>query len=595
MKNFKIIDLLLYTFAMSYVVYLLAVHSLTVVGFLFGLQPTKYIFFGAMAIVLIYLVFSFNYVIKKKSYIILSLAPFVMLCLSFLYGWFYNRQLYDISFDGQAYQGEAVVSIIEGWNPILQPLSTGINKFVDSLKFYSWLDAYPKIMWYNGAVIYDLTRDFKDIKFFNMSVIASCFAMCISTLKNIRFSVQREVNIFLNFLFSLLITFSPIAIVQSTTFSLDGVEYCFLVILFGVLYRIYKDFDRSDPAIQSLNFFNLISVLIVLSNLKTAGMVYGFFFSTIFCFFIALARFKQFKQVFTNLSIALVLAVGVFGFNPYITNIINYAHPLYPVYGPKAMSFQENTPSNFRDKSNVEIFVSSLFFKTSEVFVDGDGEPAEFKLPFTFSQDEIKSYTNPQLKKGAFGVLFGGIFILTMVCFVWSVIINYRDVLEHNHYHSGKQSPAAIKLLFAPLVVFLVLLFSFILTKTSSTHRYIPHLWLFVALILVYCFHTRYTLIRVFASFIIFLCFVNALFMSIIYFSNQIKVSEYANKVFNDFLTSGDSYSVYYLQTPSVRQLFYDKKIPVSNQVVASEECEGQTPPFLELSFSGTQICLIKK
>ena len=382
---------------------------------------------------------------------------------------------------------------------------------------------------------------------------------------------------------------------QSTTFSLDGVEYCFLVILCGILYRIYKDFNKNDVAIRSLNYFNLISILIVLSNLKTAGMVYGFFFSAIFCFFISFARFKQFKRVLVNLGIALVLSVGVFGFNPYITNIINYGHPLYPVYGSKAISFQENTPSNYREKSNIEIFVSSLFFKTSDVFVDGEGEPAEFKIPLTYSEDEIKSYSNPQLKKGAFGVLFGGIFILTMLCFLWSVAINYRDILEHNHYHSGKQNSTAIKLLFAPLIVFLVLLFSFILTKTSSTHRYIPHLWLFVSLVLMYCFHTRYALIRVFASFIILLCFINTLTMSISYFSNQIRVSNEATGVFNEFKNSGDSYSVYYLWTSSVRQLFYDKNIPVTNQVTGNEDCEGQTPPFIGLAFSGTQICLIKK
>ncbi len=595
MNKPKIIDTVLYLFSLGFVVYLLSIHTITSTALYLGSKPTKWILFGSIAITLVYSVVSFIMISKKRIFGWLGVVPLFLICLSFLYGVTVNHQLYDISFDGQAYHGEAIVTIIEGWNPVKNPTSKGVNQYVDNLKFDSWLDSYPKTMWYNSAITYDLTKDFRDVKFFNFSIIFAGFAIAYLSLKDIQFTTKTEYNYLIASILSLLIVANPIAIVQSTTASLDGVLYFLIVILCGVLFQIYKEFE--NPSTQKyLNYFNLGATFIILSNIKLAGMIYGLLFISSFGLLVLLIKSRHLIELATVSIISLFLAVVVFGFNPYITNAIDYKNPLYPVFGPNAISFQENTPSNYRDKSNLEVFAGGLFFKSSDVFPDADsGEPAELKLPFTVYDSELKSFANPQIKKGGLGLFTGGITILVLICFICTLIYNYHDVLNHNHHDSGKQNSRVLKKIFIPIFIFGVFFISFILTKTSSTLRYIPHIWLLFVMILAFGLYTKNLQLKIFSVVIIAICFINTITMASTYFDNQIKISSTVTSTFNQMRFSGDNYQLYYGYSSSLRQYMYDNQISTVGSTQLQDDCWYTQNPFYQLSYSLVQVCVLKK
>ncbi|MBC7471783.1 MAG: hypothetical protein H7196_00755 [candidate division SR1 bacterium] len=558
-------QLLIYLSGISFAMFLFWEFSLTLISLYAGLTLSRWLIYGAIAMTYITIFTIILLITRKTAVALLAIIPTVILILGLSYGVVVNHSLYDTSFDGQSYQGEAVVSLINGWNPIHQPQSEYNNDYVNWSSNSRWLDSYPKASWYLSSAMYDLTGHYTDIKFFNLSILFGVFLCLYAALSSFKFAENSGLNEALKLLLSFFITMNPVAVMQSTTLNLDGLLYSLLIITFTVLFFLYRSFkDKTLP--QGLYFALLVMLIIITTNVKTAGLVYSLIFTLAFGIYILMTRVKKLVYYIPVVFCSFILAIGVFGYNPYMTNALIQGNILYPTYGRNSYSYKENTPSNYRNKSNIEVFIHSLFFATDDKFLDGEGEAAVIKLPFVVSNSEIKSLTNSQLKKGGFGPLFSGTLVCILLAYLLAVGSQFKELTEHNPYTSKSQNP---KILYGAGIVFMlsvIFFLSFTLTNTSNTVRYIPHLWFLLGIYLVYIFTTKYQVARMVGILAIVVGFVNIFIVSYFYFSTQIIESIDINKNITNFVYSGDSYKVNFGYHTSTRQLFNEHQIPYKGQ-----------------------------
>jgi hypothetical protein len=566
--------LLIYLSGISFAVFFFWHFSLAVSALLLHFTLNKWLIYGSVVLTFATM-YTIIWFITRNSYTsLLAVIPAAVLILGMSYGVVVNHSLYDTSFDGQSYQGEAVVSMINGWNPIFQPESQFINQYVTWSGNSPWLNSYPKASWYLSASMYDLTGHYTDVKFFNLSVLFGAFLVLYAMLSEFNFAQNRGLSEAIKFVLSAFIILNPVAVVQATSLNLDGLLYAFLLMFFVTGYFIFRSFE--DGTLPRPLYYTMLSILIIIIvNTKTAGFVYTAMFSVAFGAYLLLFKLKHLWAYLLVIILSFSLAVGVFGYNPYITNGYLQGNILYPSFGKNSFSFAENTPSNYRTKSNIELFVHSLFFATNDTFKDGEGEPAELKLPFVVSSTEINSLANSQIKKGGFGPLFSGVLVSILLAFIAAAGSKFKQLVEHNPYTQKSQQASTLRSTLVVLLISIVAFLSFTLTNTSNTARYIPHLWFLLGVYFIYIFNTKFQIARMIASFALIIGFVNIALISYFYFSTQMSDSVIINKNITNLVYSGDSYRVNFGYHTSARQLFLEHQIPFTPQ---SEELNCYLP-----------------
>lgn len=451
-----------------------------------------------------------------KNYLNNKFIPFIisgLIFMSMVISIWIARQFFDLSYDGQAYHGEALVELIDGsWNPLINK-AEGYNGF-----HVIWMDSYPKASWFNGVSLYQLTGNFEDIKAFNVLTMFAGLAYSF-----LAFSFFR-INIYLNILLTFLAVFNPITVLQYNGLLLDGQIANLLWILFCSFIISFKAFDR-------ISGLTSLALIILLLNIKTAGLIYFVMSLITFALILYFKQVKNRTKIFGILILGLVLGFAVFGFNPYLTNTYYHQNPIYPSLNKKVFDFTENTPKNYRNKNNLEIFFSSIFFETDLDFNERDSVGATLKAPWKISEGELDSLKLGGLKKGGFGPLFGASFILVMIPLLIVLTLNLKKFKITNIFCYDNDiegwtinfNQHGIYLLFT-LVVFI----SCAMTSTSNTFRYIPQFWLWLVVslgyMLVYHKSIFIKILSIIASLIMILN------ISICFYYNTTKQFEYSKK-----------------------------------------------------------------
>ncbi|MEI6728779.1 MAG: hypothetical protein WCK98_04005 [bacterium] len=97
--------------------------------------------------------------LKALAAVALTVASLVITIGSFVVSLNVSQKFYDLSYDGQAYHGEAIIELNEGWNPIYER-APGYGGGTHSI----WLNAYPKASWLNSVSIYKVTGNIESGK-----------------------------------------------------------------------------------------------------------------------------------------------------------------------------------------------------------------------------------------------------------------------------------------------------------------------------------------------------------------------------------------------------------------------------------------------
>lgn len=449
--------------------------------------------------------------LELKSHIFVGVGIFVLVLCSILGSIFVSRQFYDLSADGQGYHGEAMIQISRGWNYIYS--SNDVPQYLE--RTTAWSKSYPKIAWTNSVAIYQLTGNYEDGKAFNILLILASLAIAWVAIKSLGLhSLPTSV-------LALIAGLNPISIVQLTSYNLDGQTSSYFVILFSIFILMAKFNSR-------LVIYGLLPAVVILnSNTKSAGLIYTIIFLFGFGVFKILLDRNQIILSAKGVILSVFLATCVFGFNPYVTNTFNFGHPLHPLLGNRRFqAFDENVPSNYLDKNNVEIFLSSLFFK-SDAFFGGYNNPkdiAELKLPFTYTSEELTAMNGANTKKGGFGPLFSGALIVAIIALIASSYLAYsehkeqkakeqneEDTSEDLNFEEEEESIYETNFGRLKIVLYCIILFfaASIISNTSNNARYVPYVWQFLTLVLLFGFSLRNKIVQALCYICAIVIFIN--------------------------------------------------------------------------------------
>jgi hypothetical protein len=360
-----------------------------------------------------------------------------VLAAIFLLGISVSGKVFDLSWDGQAYHQEAIIQLANGWNPLHDqplPIASGI-----------WINHYTKGPWIASASLYILTGHIEQGKVFNILLIVSSFFLCWSALSaHYRRGAPEPL------LFSALAACNPIAILQSSTFYVDGQLSSMLIIILSLLYLIIKNPD------VFLALALLLSVIIAV-NIKFTALAYILALGLpVLLYLLLVKEGRPFKPIASSLGIGLIAGLLFAGFNPYVTNTVRNGNPFYPLAGPHAMDIvTANSPADFQTMNRFEKLFISTFSKTE----DASGPlPAHWKWPFTVSKEELKAIWLDTRIAG-FGPLFGGAVLLSLILLATAWPLDKKKTLVY----------ACIGLL---------IVCSALVNPEAWWARYVPQLWL---------------------------------------------------------------------------------------------------------------------
>jgi len=393
-----------------------------------------------------YVVFGRRTGLSRRSQfgLFLGIPLALVLCSIWISGCFY-----DITFDGQAYHQEAIIQLEAGWNPYRQYLPDTVNQAI-------WVNHYAKGMEMVQSMIYATFQDIEMGKSVNLLLWIASVSIVLVLLQHLSPTLLRR-NIFL----SILISSSPVVFNQLLTYYVDGALSSCLLILIATLILVHR-----QPHL--CNWLLLAFVIVILANIKFTGVVYIVLFVGAFsAWYLTRRRQKTFYRLLAVAVPAGLLAILI-GYNPYITNFIDYGHPLHPLMGAHKVDIMDiNTPYGFKGKSEVERFFISLFAHTENLYPWNRYDIA-LKIPFTFNTTDLANAPKVDTRLAGFGPFFSGIVVLT-------IIIGF---IIAKHVKKSKRYAGI-----AGLVAIIVL--SVVIMPESWWARYVPQLWFLPFVLLI--------------------------------------------------------------------------------------------------------------
>jgi len=350
------------------------------------------IFFFALAGLLFY-----HFPNRQKLWLILGLLAFTLtaavICLCF----------YDAGYDGRWYHADAILALLNGFNPIHTSIS-GVETV--------YANHYPKATWYFAAFLIHFTHAYQLGKIYNLLL------MLASGLYAFDFFLRHRLYWRDAMLLAAATALTPVAATQIVSYYVDGffVALLTITILAGVNLLIKP--ERCDRLLLALTISLLVAT-------KFTGLVYA---AVLIVLLLAartlISRHLPAAQFWRVLSIDLATATSalgfgllVLGYTPYITNLRQGLSLMYPVIGKDKIDFMSITtpPALLGHGYNaIEKFLISFFAPTQL----SSGATIPFKIPFSVHWHEIVCFGDPGVNVAGWGVFFSGLVLSTLALFL---------------------------------------------------------------------------------------------------------------------------------------------------------------------------------
>lgn len=300
----------------------------------------------------------------------------------------------DGSWDGLAYQQEAILRLADGWNPLFEDAArygTGNDIFINH---------YAKAAWIPGAAVLLATGHVEAGKLFHITLMLAAFCQVGAALLRLS-SLHRLWVLALAALAAL----SPVAVSQTPSFLIDGMVGSLLtVVVAGTAAYIGARTWRPLVIVMLASCFAI--------NLKLTGLVFVGVLLVLAVMVDALRNgLLASRRLFTAAAIVGSLSVFVVGYDPYVQNTLETGYPFYPTYGPKPppMDIAPLRPVNLNDKDRLQRFLISNFSRTEVVRAPNS---SHLKWPLTFGPGELRGAYNVGTEIGGFGPLYGAMLLL---------------------------------------------------------------------------------------------------------------------------------------------------------------------------------------
>ena len=309
----------------------------------------------------------------------------------------------DTSFDGQWYHQEAIVRLVEGWNPIRSELSPA--DYGDD-RARRQLNGYPKASWLWGSAMVRSTGRIEHAKALSIPLMAAAVAAAFAGL----FGLAR-LPWWLALGTAVVAAANPVTITQTLNTQLDGDLASLLLIAVSSLVICGRTRCRHGPVVLAL----AVSIGV---NLKlTAPAYFALLMAGGLLVWAIFGPRQVLRPLVAVLALAFVIGMAVIGFHPYVTNTFRHGHPLYPVLGP------EHSILIPVAETNRAVLLLRSVFSPSRQFPQATNADLEFvetplKVPFTVDPSEVRVFAMPDVRGGGWGPLFGGLCLLAMASLV---------------------------------------------------------------------------------------------------------------------------------------------------------------------------------
>lgn len=435
-----------FSLGVSLLVFIVTLFIFSTLGFLVKITINSSYFYLALIISLFILLY-------KNPY---KLSSFVCYALCFGGAFILALCFYDTSVDGRTYHQLAIFYLANNYNPIYQELAD-IKVLSQFLSHEIWIEHYFKFAEIAQACVYKAIGQIESGKALNYIFAFGAFFYGVSVLLKL-----KGISIKLVFLLSFLAVFSPVVLVQISTYYIDGFLACALVFVF--LSIVDLEFAFMNGTKRKAKFVIFILALLATASIKLTGIGYaGFVGIVYFLYKLIFFGWQKSKGIFISGAISALLII-ICNTNPLITNQLQHGHFGYPLMGKDKIDIiTSNQPKNFNDLNRLEKFAKSLFGRTQNVLDWGE---MELKIPFTIIKGE-ESLNATDTRVAGFGWFFSGILLLCLLLF----IVNF------SHFKT-KHFTFALALILG----------STFINPECWWARYVPQLWLLPFVVLVFSF-----------------------------------------------------------------------------------------------------------
>ena len=410
-----LIDLIFFSIVITTTLFFLNI-TVTPINFIFSVFCSSVICFYS------------NKNIKKTIWItlfgILILIVTIVIC----------EHTFDFSWDGNTYHKTMTAFMKNGWNPLKVTFYDYAASDIPSCAVLSqtWLDAYPKGAEIFAACIYAITGNIEGGKCFNiLACIAMCFISCGFLGETT--SLRRGQKI----ICSILLALNPVAFSQFFTYYIDGLLWQFFLLCIFCL--AYLTLCEDGRLIKYCYYMIFISIVIGL-NLKFSSLIYFGLPCIVFFVYWVIKKRKELKQSdekrkimsrFAILALGAISGTCYVGATSYMINLLRHKNPVYTMIGEGATDLiTVQLPDVYQNMNNISRFICSLFSKTNG---SKTIEQVEWKIPFTIYKSEFLPAHSCDVRTAGWGILFSGIFIISMAVIIFALIRYHKIKKEVCH------------------------------------------------------------------------------------------------------------------------------------------------------------------
>lgn len=444
------------------IIFIVATIFMATFMFIFKISIHKIYVFISLLISIIVTIFLLkkNKILNVKSIIISVIMPILLIILSIIL----NGHVIDNSHDGNMYHKSTIGLLKNGWNPLYENVEDFDSNeenplYIENTGNQLWINHYARGSHIFQACIYKLTDNIESGKAINTLSIASLFLLVSAYL-----SLKLKKQIF-PILFAIVTVTPSVVCAQFLTNYIDFLVYIYLTILLLSFFILEYKENQNEETIGLLIYFLSLLMLI---NIKFTSFAYaGLYCLCYYIYYIVkLKKQKLDRKYFIKFSItsavAVIIGVFIIGLAVYPKNYLNDGHPFYPLFGKNKVDIiTDNQPDYFENKSTLEKFVISTLSRVDNIS-KYDKQKAEYKIPFTFNEKELHELKNVDTRISGHGVIFGGIFITSLIILI---------ILSFKIYKNDRQF-----FYMCSITIFLTVLLIFGLSE-SWWARYLPQVY----------------------------------------------------------------------------------------------------------------------
>ena len=413
---------------------------------------------------------------KNNNKVYINKVLSILLFLTILFGSiFVASKIYDSSYDGNSYHKGAIGMMAHGWNPVYETAEDYSDSIfhIRGAKIFTWIDHYQNLSWIFGSTVYRVFGNIETAKSLNYLLISGTLLILMNYFR--RFKFKNNQSIILAFI----TVFSPVVLSQFFSFYIDGnlaiTFYLYIATVSLISFELVKLKTISGDLL-----FNFFFSICILANLKLTGILLiaaGILplagYLTILFIQKKIKVFDYWKLFGTTLF-SILFAILVIGGTSYVKNTFTMRNPFYPLLGDNRSDIITTMqPAELMGKNQIEKLLISVFSKSDNVQLYS-WKALEYKLPLTWSNEEIDNLNITDTRIGGFGIFYSFIFIMSLITII-SYLINVYKVKKE----SGTDA-ALYKIIISCILV--SILIYLVLPTENWWARYAPNIYLLTPL-----------------------------------------------------------------------------------------------------------------